>query len=811
MATPQAEAESLYTRAAKAELSKDFDTAFRSYVKAATAFLTLSRSTNDARLQAQWRQEAGKALERAEKIKSVKSDLTPVDRDRFSKDEQMLVLKKSTVVNGIALPLWTQQLPGPCHPPQTAYVDPDGFLELSPEQKQASVVWRRPSSAWSDVGILAPSLTPYDIVQRVIADCSLCASIIVCLLHSRRFQSEAALPSLYPRGSNGCAAVSEAGRYELRVFFNGAHRRVTVDDQLPFHPDGTLMCMSSRHDIWPSIVEKAYLKLMGGYDFPGSNSTLDIHALAGWIPEYIELRSSSFRREQTWSRVAEAYNTGRCVLTLGTDDRGTIEWGRRILLSAHCYAVIDMREAGDGSRWVTILDSCMPEEAVGTSPDDLMKSLSLNDDDRSRAFHMSWDDVCTVFGSICASWNPDMFSKQNVFHGVWKASALSEAEKEDSAHQTLRLEFDSSEVETVSAVDVWVLLTRHRTDTHRTSEYISLTAELDDGLGGDEKVLIDSVKTRGVYTNSPHVLVRTAVPNVRRGGALYLTVSYDGLFDDVGFTVTTYSSVVMHWDETTTRLPFDLKVSGTLTAKSSGGNYTLPTYMVNPQYRLHIPPTSSSPRVPGPKAHVSLRLQASRALPVNVTAVWGNGERVFDLTPSEIVANSGTYSYGYASVVKQLSSGNYTVVVSAFAPKDQGAFTLRVESSHRVQLEPIPQEGAGMFAKTVRGRWTKHELDRAPRYALTLSSPCQLKIRLQLLAPKASTAISVALLEAGGRAVMRSGPYSDALSGAVTDTVALRAGAYVLVPSAFDAGAEGAFSVVVYSSSAGIALAPLTS
>jgi hypothetical protein len=36
------------------------------------------------------------------------------------------------------------------------------------------------------------------------------------------------LPSLYPRGLDGNPCLSPTGRYELKVLFNGTHRRVSA-------------------------------------------------------------------------------------------------------------------------------------------------------------------------------------------------------------------------------------------------------------------------------------------------------------------------------------------------------------------------------------------------------------------------------------------------------------------------------------------------------------------------------------------------------------------------------------------------------
>jgi calpain-7 len=105
-------------------------------------------------------------------------------------------------------------------------------------------------------------------------------------------------------------------------------------------------------------------------------------------------------------------------------------------------------------------------------------------------------------------------------------------------------------------------------------------------------------------------------------------LSYDGPFDGIGFTVVAYSGLDMRWDEPLRTLQFDLRMSGILTTKTSGGNYTLPTYMINPQYRLRVPATTQDG--PSGKTRVEVLLHAPRDVPINVVITWGRGERVFE-------------------------------------------------------------------------------------------------------------------------------------------------------------------------------------
>lgn len=84
MIKPQA----LYVKATKLELEGNFDRAFQLYIKCAEEQLRLSRLSNNAAVRDRHKSEAGKALERAEKIRSKKRELvTPIAKDHFSEGQ----------------------------------------------------------------------------------------------------------------------------------------------------------------------------------------------------------------------------------------------------------------------------------------------------------------------------------------------------------------------------------------------------------------------------------------------------------------------------------------------------------------------------------------------------------------------------------------------------------------------------------------------------------------------------------------------------------------------------------------------------
>ncbi|KAF7350967.1 Calpain catalytic domain-containing protein [Mycena sanguinolenta] len=774
------DAESSYAKAVQSEFSKDYDSAFRLYIKAAESFLHLSRSVGHDREKVKWKSSAGKALERAEKIKAFvdksndllrsETRLTPVGVDHFSPQEQSYAVKKGGIINGRLFPLWDESFPSNTST-SALFEDPDGEMGLSPEQSKVLPVWRRPAVSEGDGAIADWRLRPRDILQHIITDCSVCASISVCLEHNQRFGHEHIRlfsPQAALEIGVGLMSMSDRaqGRYDLRLLFNGAWRRcvltvqtaseltavlgaTVIDDKLPHHPTtGALVCMSSvpvhgQSITWPSLLEKGFMKLMGGYDFPGSNSSIDLHTLVGWIPEHLETKSPTFEREATWTRIVDAFHAGQCMLTVGTGVNPDINWRGAKLLASHNYAVIDVTEDPDASRAFTILDSW-----VGT-PDESVVNMERT----SGILKIPWTDVLEIFDSVYLSWDPAIWPTTLSFHGTWKQTDA--GDRRSTRH--LRLKFDNPNHTAQS--EVWILLTRHVADTRRTSDFISLRVQLQDEVAGSTELGDPrKIAEKGTYTNSTHVLSKTSLP-VQTSGLLSVFAAYDGQTAEVGFTLSVYAPAVakLAWDESVPTPPFTSKVEGTLTSKNAGGNSTHPTFMVNPQYYLRIHPPKHSPSSVARKADVSLAMQVGREVPVNITVAWSQGGRIFELAQKDLAATSGAYSYGLARLTKPLQAGDYTIILSAFEPNQLGAFSLEVESSLAFDLKAIPQEGAGMYAKTVRGAWTaqnamggpsfKHYVQN-PGFEIDVQAPTELKIRLQLLRPKAPAALNLTLFPA---------------------------------------------------------------
>ncbi|GAA5992078.1 hypothetical protein JCM10908_000731 [Rhodotorula pacifica] len=794
------EAQAAATRATKLELARDYDAAFTTYLGAAQTYMFLLRNTTDIETKQRIRTVSSKLVERAEKIKQAnKLTNKPMPRNAFSIEEQDAVLAQGAEVSGHRLPRWKHSDADPSR--STAAVPPPA---MSPVQLAAGCTWTRAAAAFPDAIVALDTTRGKDILQDNVSDCSVVTALIVAAEHHARFRSRLALSCLFPQDSAGLPIESSDGRYNARFMINGAWRSrlAAIDDSLPTTAEGVPMCaaVKQRDQIWPALLEKAYLTVMGGYDFLGSNSANDLYAMSGWIPEHIPLRHG-LRSERTWDRISRGFYMGKCVLTLGTPAEGA-QNGSPELIPSHSYAVIDVRETDD-RRQLVVVNPWRTTTSESTFASDLRRALP--DEEDSDMMIVDWEDVPASFASLHVNWDPANFDHSDRVHLSLPAGKAPEAtgSTQNRKHsRRLRLRVDP---DPACESDVWLLLARHTASPMQKNEYISIDVALagigapQDDIGG---LLPDPAST---MTDNLYDLYRF-MPEA--GASLYdVVIAHEGPSPIFAFTLLALSNHKLQLMDGPPPLPYSTEVAEAWTHSTAGGNHTCHTFYRNPQYLLKLAaPTSPTLQ----QRRIEIEAETEKGTPVNVRLLYFDGARVDHFSHRDVLAGKSTYSYGRDFCARDdLSPGRYTLVVSSFQPDHLAPFNLVIRSSLPLEASPIPAEGAGMFSRQVEGAWSPGQAGgriqplKNPRFCLRLAGPANVKIRLTAPERPLELAISIYAADESGQPsqlVASSEPYVDHACGAVLPTTRLTKedSDYIIIPSTARANEYASFELHVY-------------
>ncbi|KAG8778228.1 cysteine protease [Serendipita sp. 397] len=574
--------------------------------------------------------------------------------------------------------------------------------------------------------------------------------------------------------------------------------------------------------LWPSLVEKAYMKYSGGYDFAGSDSGVDLRALIGWIPDHHSLQSATFERERTWREMLDAFRKGDVLVTLGTGSTVSSLNPEIRLIPLHSYACIGLED--DEDRTVTIVNPWREQEQEPNIENGI-HSLTLKNleaDPSKGKWLLSWDDVCRTFDSLYLNWNSDIFPYTLTHHRAWNPQ-----EKHDHSptqnHQ-IRVIFEKDP----GTTQVWALLSRHIVDHDAPAVYIALHAFEEDGNGISFN-RPESLTLMGQYQEGPHCLVKLTPGTETKRLSLIASLSVpDGVTApaQVAYTLTVYSKVPISFDASVPPALIKQHVTFQFNTLHSGGNILQPTHFQNPQWQLKVlEPTLKK----GPIGPVALRSRGVRVrfhaiapkdLPLNIKVYRTSGRRMNDVEDGVLAFDSGMYNYGLAYGQTDLFPGSYIIILSNFVVTQYGGGTLEMSSEARLELQKSPAEGAGMHFKSCRGRWdgpsaaggpSFHRYWHNPVFELKLERNTEVALKLQMLDIKQGTPyipINLAIFkrdtvdgEQIEKEVATSGPYRESLYGVRVRPCRIPAGLYFVVASTYSPGTQGSFEILLWSDS----------
>jgi calpain-7 len=441
-----------------------------------------------------------------QKQKDISTDTDPSMTSSLTKEEIAILKQSSLIASGLFLP-WSDQdaadVSAAALHPKSLYTDPDGLLELSDQQKLRFHQWARPSeiarirhqtgfSRTKQTPVLVKAITPYSIKQQYVTDCSFIASLCICASFERRFRKRLVTNILYPQTPQGALLYNPQGKYLVKLWLNGVARCVVIDDLLPIDKYGRLLCSQTtttasgevgQLELWVSLIEKAYMKLCGGYDFPGSNSGVDLFSLTGWIPERVlfakdstKVRDFETHPERAWERIYSANTFGDCLITVSTTSEMTESQADAIgLVTGHAYAVLSVVETKNGTRLLQLKNPWGRKGWIGRyssgdsnswSDPGLCAEVGYNAELAAKQddgiFWICWQDILHHFKNFHLSWNPSLFKFRATMHGCWpkdQGPVDDSFNVGDNPQYLLHL----SESAISRKASVWILISRHVT------------------------------------------------------------------------------------------------------------------------------------------------------------------------------------------------------------------------------------------------------------------------------------------------------------------------------------------------------------
>ncbi len=384
----EATANKLLTAAMDHEKSGEVIEALTSYVKAADFYL---RATTESLMSPERVEKfkrittniLGRVDELKRQIQGIDTDRSHSPKpetsrqysngnqpDKLTPDEIKVLTWSSTIASKVFVPWIEEEARAYNYSPPQPWIDPDGVLKLSEKQKETFFKWKRPSEILAmrrqtlrNITMI-DTITPDTIKQYCVSDCSFIAGLCISAEFERRFKRRLITSLIHPQDPNtGKPIYNPKGVYMVKLWFNGVERRVLVDDLLPVDKGGELLCSHTKNkdgclELWVPILEKAYMKLCGGYDFPGSNSGVDLFCLTGWIPERIyfpedpaDVKDFETPAERAWTRLSNAYRFGDCLATVSTSNGLPEEEAeRKGLFTRHAYAVLKIVQLSNGTK-----------------------------------------------------------------------------------------------------------------------------------------------------------------------------------------------------------------------------------------------------------------------------------------------------------------------------------------------------------------------------------------------------------------------------------------------------------------------------
>lgn len=619
-----------------------------------------------------------------------------------------------------------------------------------------------------DVMKLDPTLDCPEISQDSFQDCSVVASMISIIRLQQRTQGDFSFAKshVFPYGQ-----WSLCGKYIVRLHFNGVDRAVEVDSRLPFEIGSTKkgLFLDSGGALWPIIVEKAYMKVMGGYKFLGSHAALDTFILTGWIPEYISIhhQDSYTALNAIWNRLERGWVNGDVMVCAGTGE--AVSGG---LIAFHDYTIVNVNPT---------------DETVE------VQNPWLKSKEREETMTMDFRTLCQRFDYLYLNWNPNLLPYQQNHHFIWSTENLNLCISSKNCY----LGSPQYTITNSGAADsvTYILLKQHKTSTIEQMPFF-LGLRLYDGKNTRIASANEAVETaRSQDLQAFYTTLRCTIP-AKSTQLVVVTAGSDQPMQDSAikpetFTISAYSSSELEMMRTVGNLKEKQQISGMWTREKIGGNWAEPTYSNNPQFKLLVGADGVICRfhaVSSANSPIALHLFYS-----------GSNNQIKHYDQRALAVGSQKYEEQMCSTDEIcLKQGSYYLVLSSYEKFAESfeSFQVFCFSSSKIALTNNTPDYAGLLHRKLKLPWNGSNRCEIP---ISSSRPTELNVTVSCEASSTYRPSLRLSVFRGSKLEASTGSFSDENRGVFLDHLSMKSGdVYVVVVERMESG-HGIFDIDIYS------------
>ncbi|XP_015712371.1 calpain-13-like isoform X3 [Coturnix japonica] len=216
---------------------------------------------------------------------------------------------------------------------------------LLPKDELRQIEWKRPTELMRKPYLILDGVSRFDIIQGEIGDCWMLAAL-GSLTMQKRF-----LENVLPKDQG--FQSDYAGIFHFRFWQFGEWVDVVIDDRLPFL-NGNYLSVHPRtsNEFWPSLLEKAYAKLLGSYqNLHGGYISDALVDFTGGVQMQFSLKDPPPDLED----ILKAASKSGCLMGCSTSGRMRNTVLRNGIVQGHAYTVTGAVKIQFKNHWEHII------------------------------------------------------------------------------------------------------------------------------------------------------------------------------------------------------------------------------------------------------------------------------------------------------------------------------------------------------------------------------------------------------------------------------------------------------------------------